>query len=166
MSTDQTDLFVCEEFLPTNLNTSEKETTIACELNDTGTNQKLPTEKSDCFSCNECEQTFRHESTLQHHHRAKHTDQLFLCDQCDFKSIWPGALPHHVRSKHLGVKYYCDQCDYKASQKQCLKKHMQFKHAGGGYSCTECKYKSVQRANLKRHIQAKHGKSKEYPKQL
>ena len=55
---------------------------------------------------------------------AAHEGVKYPCNQCDQKFTQQSSLQTHIQSKHEGIKYPCNQCDYQATTRGHLQTHI------------------------------------------
>ena len=122
------------------------------------------------YSCEECEQSFAHSSSLSYHIRTKHSTvqtKVYQCPHCPYSTKDSAAvMQRHIRT-HTGERpYSCEECGQSFTRSDNLFCHMRSKHSTDPakvHQCPHCPYSTKRGAGaLQRHIRI-HTSEKSYP---
>ena len=112
-------------------------------------------------SCDLCDRTFKHRTTLLMHKKRDHQSQKFYCNDCDFAATNYLGLSHHIERIHKAKEHKCLLCNFKTFLKSSLLKHTKLQHdERGHFKCEQCSYSSNQKVHLEIHIKSKHNGEK------
>ena len=106
------------------------------------------------YPCNQCDQQFTLQNSLQKHIQSVHEGIKYSCNQCDYQAPIQGSLQRHIQSVHEGLKYPCSQCDYQATRQSHLQTHISAKHSDTVHKCEYCDFQTKWRTSYSTHIRS------------
>ena len=114
-------------------------------------------EKSEEFTCTDCQKMFASKSQLRTHvtnvHRIK-----FKCDKCDFKTSHRESYEDHLIIKHSDQKpsIKCPSCDKLFLTRRKMLNHVTIQHGEKRFECDMCGNKYTTRGLLNGHKKEVH----------
>ena len=109
------------------------------------------------YTCNQCDQDFKHEFSLKNHFIEVHENPFkqFQCDRCDKKYGRKGDLVKHIKDFHENIRFPCNICQ-KTFSKKNLPIHIRGVHKIGigntkYYNCNHCDRVYNSNSGLNRH---------------
>ena len=110
-------------------------------------------------SCQLCDYTSTHKTTIyQHMRRAHGNEEKKKCPECDYKTFSKDRLACHINGKHLKLIISCDLCEFQTTWENCLRNHIRIKHdeEKPRSKCDECDFTSVFPYAMKTHVYFTH----------
>ncbi|XP_077530459.1 uncharacterized protein LOC144142675 isoform X2 [Haemaphysalis longicornis] len=113
------------------------------------------------FSCDQCNSSYKHESSLRAHVWSSHStdgQNPFTCRICHQMCVNLDRLSAHIRT-HTGERpFECPQCDERFAHQNTLRNHrLNFHLDSFGYICKKCNKGYESDRALEKHFQAVHG---------
>merc|ERR1719412_637319 len=131
-----------------------------------------PSERTDLFKCNFCEETFETGTKLSKHELAVHKRAKFKCDKCEKLFLTEKFYKIHVEKQNCTKLLFscqvCQSSDPSTSERKYtssgLKNHMASKHSSNSFfhsssrvwKCNECQITFSNNTSYKFHIKEKH----------
>ena len=107
------------------------------------------------FSCEECEKSFKHFSTLSQHKVSKHSGKKpYVCEICRKCFSRASILVKHRKIHNSEKLFKCSFCDKRFHQKINLKVHENIHTNKRPYQCSRCQRGFNQKSNLTSHQQS------------
>jgi uncharacterized Zn-finger protein len=103
------------------------------------------------FSCDVCNKSFKHKSTLTEHQRSHNKESQFPCDVCNKSFSRKSSLKRHLKTHTDGGPLSCDVCNKSFSQRCDMEKHQLIHSGERPYPVMFLTNRSVLQGNVKQN---------------
>jgi len=108
------------------------------------------------YTCETCKKTFNRKFHLKEHTQIHSGEKSYSCDVCGQKFNSNNSLKHHYKAKHENSQHSCDTCGKSFDCASALKTHIRIHTGEKPFSCNVCVQKFTSKGSLTKHHQRKH----------
>jgi hypothetical protein len=145
-----------------------KKNPLACSKCDYRTNKKKnfdshvhnKEESDEEYECELCNSRYKSTTSLNHHIKTKHNEELCKCDECDFTTDKYYTMKYHTKHEHSDVRWKCFECNIVLSTLSSIRKHKENVHEKIKLKCNLCDA-IVTKGSMPTHIKIVHEKKKD-----